>query len=122
MSRLYQAIPGVPPTPRNYQPFDGKLELVCKACGKKGKYPVGRIMIDPEVASRPTTDERMDEAVCFTGYFHCRSCGAGGPWELTTATRLMIIALMAEALEGPQEQARVHVTQMRLFDGTCVRN
>src|SRR5947209_984545 len=69
-----------PVTPVEFAPFESKLELVCKACGQKGKYRVGRIFIDPERALKPQESGGLTgDEVAFSGYFHCRHCGGGGP-------------------------------------------
>lgn len=108
-------------TPKDFPPFEGKLELRCTACGKKGKYSVGRIFIDPQRVATPDQEgERLEDSVGFTGYFHCRQCGAGGPWEFTATAKLQLMALVMEASWKPK-QARVVFGRAQLFDGTVIR-
>src|SRR5262249_6006634 len=101
-------------TPGDYRPYESKVELCCRACGKKGQYAVGRIFIDPETALREEKGKSLQEAVGFSGYFHCRHCGAGGPWDLTPSTLLLLMALQIEAQARPSE-ARIHMVRMHLF-------
>lgn len=109
-----------PVTPVEFAPFESKLELVCKACGQQGKYRVGRIFIDPERALKPHKSGGLTgDEVAFSGYFHCRHCGAGGPWEPTGATFALLLALLVEAQMAP-ERARIHFAQFQMFDGTVV--
>jgi hypothetical protein len=108
-------------TPAEFRPFESKVELLCKACGKKGKYVVGRIFIDPHRAPKPEEHgSAFAEGVCFTGYFHCRHCGAGGPWDLTPMSMVLLLALLVEAQANPR-QARIQLGELHLFDGTVIR-
>jgi hypothetical protein len=107
------------PTPDILTPIGMPLELQCGACGKKGSYPVGKLTVDPVVA-RSGDPDAMDQSFGFTGYFHCKHCGAGGPWHLTPTSRVMLVALMAEALHAP-DKARITLCRTTLFDGTILR-
>jgi hypothetical protein len=108
-------------TPNDFAPLEHKMELRCGACGKKGKYEVGRVFVDPTWAQQPEGARgSMDESVGFTGYFHCRGCGAAGPWQLTPGSRLQVMALMLGAVHDPGG-ARVHLARLTLFDGTVIR-
>lgn len=89
-------------TSKEFPLLEQKVELVCHQCGMKGKYDVGRIFLDPEiVGGRGQEEPRISEAVGFTGYFHCRHCGAGGPWDLPASTMLFLTALMLEVQLDP---------------------
>src|SRR5271165_127071 len=102
------ARPDVPVTPLDLAPYDGKLELVCKACGKTGKYDVGRICVDsPKGGKVAAVQVKQGDSVYFSGYFHCSSCGAGGPWGLPPLTQILLVALSLEAAAAP-EKARIH--------------
>ena len=39
----------VRPTPEDFEPVRTPVELRCVPCGRKGKYQVGRICLDPYV-------------------------------------------------------------------------
>src|SRR4051812_11929682 len=93
--------PGRTITPKDFKPYESKVELRCQACGKKGRYLVGRIFIDPERGLAQGPGRVPDEGVAFTGYFHCRACGAGGPWELTPQSLLLMTGLLLEATHNP---------------------
>src|SRR5437588_9728390 len=87
-------------TPEDFPPFEGKLRLVCRACGKTGQYAVGRIFIDPEqFRAADRLEPHYEDMVSFSGYFHCRHCGAGGPWEFPrrTVTQLQLLMILAAA-------------------------
>ncbi len=78
------------------------LSLTCGACGKSGKYHVGTVMLDPTIAG--SSDEgSFSDAIAFTGYFRCRSCGAGGPWELPDHTFTYLMAMAAVAALGAED-------------------
>jgi hypothetical protein len=118
---------GVPtPTERHITATDlpalpGKLELTCKACGKWGRYEVGRVCLDPDAMGRATGEQHwVEEAVCFSGYFRCRACNAAGPWGLRPMTymRLAALAMLAHQNQG---QPLVTIARPQLFDGTLVR-
>ena len=48
--------------------------------GKTGKYHVGRICVDPPKGGKlAAVQVKQEDSVYFSGYFHCNSCGAGGP-------------------------------------------
>src|SRR5947209_937942 len=89
------------PTPDIHEPLGPPLGLRCGACGRKGKYHVGRIYLDPGLA-KEGDPEWVNKAFCFTAYFHCKHCKAGGPWELTGPAKLMLLALLAEATFAPE--------------------
>jgi uncharacterized protein YecA (UPF0149 family) len=108
------------PTPAEFEPAGIPLELRCAACGKAKPYPVGRVIVDPEVMAEKTPGG-IDDAFGFTGYFHCAYCQAGGPWELTPLSRLALLALLAEAVQSKGRHARIHFVKMVLFDGTASR-
>lgn len=76
------------------------IALICTACGATGKYKVGTVTIDP-VAAR--SSDGIEHAIGFTGYFRCRKCDAGGPWELTGDTMLRLMALIIAATEEVEE-------------------
>lgn len=87
-----------------------ELALDCGACGERGRYRAGRVLIDPE---RLRGDP--DGSVAFTGVFGCRRCGAEGPWKLPTMTR---IALLGKLIAKRDD---VIAGKLVLFDGTTVR-
>jgi tetratricopeptide (TPR) repeat protein len=78
------------------------LPLVCGACGALGRYNVGTVTLDPTVAKSPDRDA-IEKAVGFTGYFRCRKCDAGGPWELPPETVVYLTALALTALSGIED-------------------
>lgn len=72
------------------------LALICGACGASGRYDVGTVTLDPVVAKSSDPDATR-KAIGFTGYFRCRACEAGGPWELPIETIAYLTALAAVA-------------------------
>ena len=108
-------------TPREFPAFEGRVELRCRACGKTGKYQVGRIFIDPgQLPDSGTAKPKYEDMVSFSGYFHCRRCGAGGPWEFPPRTVTQLQLLMLLATRNPN-LARVCFIRAQLFDGTFTR-
>ncbi len=94
------------------------MELKCGACEKKGKYFVGRVVYDP--SREDESEAGMDEGFGFTRYIRCKKCGAGGPWQLTTTSKLQLMALTMKAIGSP-EDSQLSLGQMHLFDGTVTR-
>lgn len=82
--------------------LDKPLSLVCGACGASGRYDVGKVTIDPRVIGSPDRDT-IEEAVGFTGYFRCRKCDAGGPWELPSETILRLTGMAVAAVSGMED-------------------
>jgi hypothetical protein len=103
---------------QNFEPLDLPMELRCGVCQRKGEYPVGRVLVDPD--GRRKDKDWLDESFGFSGYFHCKHCGAGGPWHLTPASERMLMVLLLEALDSPQH-ARVILGKLTMFDGTFSR-
>ncbi|MBY0229677.1 MAG: SEC-C domain-containing protein [Gemmataceae bacterium] len=95
------------------------MELRCGHCHRAAEYPVGRLFIDPDRLAANAL-EALDEAFGVSGYFHCRSCGEGGPWHLTPSSKLLLTTLLVEARAYP-ERARIHLAKLVLFDGTLSR-
>jgi tetratricopeptide (TPR) repeat protein len=101
------------------QPEDSvELFLECRECGRKGRYRVGGVTLDPALVLRPSNDPRsFDAAVGFTGYFVCRQCGSYGPWNLTTHALLVVSAMLAAG----HGKAPFFMGQQQLYDGTVIR-
>jgi tetratricopeptide (TPR) repeat protein len=78
------------------------MSLVCGACGAPGKYNVGTVTLDPSFAKSPD-DDAIEKAVGFTGYFRCRKCDAGGPWELPDETAMYVMAMALGAMAGMED-------------------
>ncbi len=117
--------PSQPPhrvvTPQEFPPFEGQVALRCQACGKTAKYAVGRIFVDPQqLRASDSQKPKYEDMVSFTGYFHCRRCGAGGPWEFPPRTVMQLQLLMVLATQKPAA-ADVHFSRVQLFDGTFIR-
>src|SRR5687767_15280169 len=107
-----------PKTPLEYEEFDSQLELSCRNCGKKGKFSVGRIFVDPATMLKVHAKEASyEEAVYFSGHFCCKKCGLGGPWDLPPRTQLRLTALMVLA-HGQKSVLPIHYGALHLFDGT----
>ena len=91
-----------------------KLRLVCRACGQRHTYDVGRIFLWKN-------DDRDDPAMrgyAFSNYFHCRDCGSAGPWEVDDYLKLLGWTLRAHFGGGDRG---VTWTTPKLFDGTLVQ-
>ena len=98
-----------------------KLTLICGNCGRKGKYGVGRVLIDPDwVRHSPEDHASFDEAVSYSGIFFCKHCGADGPWKIPMMTRLGLLAMLAIS-SSERGKFGVQIGQLQMFDGTVVR-
>ncbi len=107
------------PTLRELPAYEMPLDLVCGACKKRGRYRVGTVVVAPEFVKRGP-DEPIDAYVGFTGYFRCRRCDAGGPWELTNATRARLLALLCLHAMG-DDDLPILIGETRTFDGRSFR-
>ncbi len=90
------------------------LPLVCGVCGKRGKYDVGTVVIDP-IAARSSASDCIEKSIGFSGYFRCRKCDAGGPWLPTPQSKIIIMALMMEITSGA-EGVPLNLGVMATFD------
>jgi SEC-C motif-containing protein len=117
MKKRFATKEGVLTTPLEYEPLAGTLELKCRACGKVGDYPVGRVWINPSKMCKDFDKILVEEAVFFSGYFHCSECGRGGPWELTQCSEIRLGVLFMIEVDKPGESG-IQFGEMRLFDGT----
>ena len=95
------------------------LPLVCGACGALGRYNVGTVTLDPRIAKSPDRDA-IDKATGFTGYFRCRKCGAGGPWELPHETVAYVTVMMVAVLSKIEDAPLVFGCSAT-FDGQVFR-
>ncbi|WP_409252084.1 tetratricopeptide repeat protein [Bacillus sp. SCS-153A] len=85
--------------------------VTCKVCGRKGKYDVGLVVVNPDF-------QRIDEDsryIQLTGYFRCKHCNAAGEWEDSTDIKMLAVTAMVapEMMEG-----RCQVGKNALYDGT----
>jgi hypothetical protein len=100
--------------------LERKLSLICGHCERKGKYHVGRVLLDPaRLRAFEAGEAQFEEAVSFSGIFFCKHCGAGGPWKIPFTTSLALLALLKFSSE-PGEYG-VQLGQLQLFDGTRLR-
>lgn len=80
-----------------------EMTMRCGQCGKTGKYNVGIIAVSLE---NPKAKQLM-------GYFRCKHCNAGGPWEESSE----IYLLLTSALLAPEIDLPVHFGELGLADG-----
>ncbi|HVJ47909.1 tetratricopeptide repeat protein [Desulfitobacterium sp.] len=116
------ANPSVSSLPGNYahkiaQTMDEAIEpkpkniysLTCRNCGRKGKYDLGKIVVDPEKYRDDSSEQNSDtdkmtsnlEGFQFTGYFRCHHCNSAGEWLIPSYTKTMLqVAVMSEVLSS----------------------
>jgi hypothetical protein len=104
--------------PLDVEPLPFPLELRCRPCGRKGSYSVGRIFLNSDWMKKD--EDWLNRSFGFSGYIRCTHCNAGGPWDLTPSSTRALLALSMEAMSSP-ENARIHLAECRLFDGTVIR-
>ena len=117
------ADPSVPRkgTIADYPKFEQEVALACRACGKKGKYEVGRIFVDPELIGKPNDPaEPIEEAFYFSAVFHCKHCGGDGPWEFPPETKTQLLAFLVVGVHD-RTQRQIQLGRIQLFDGTIAR-
>ncbi len=95
------------------------LSLVCGVCGASGRYKVGTVMVDPTVAE-PSEPDSMEKDVGFSGYFRCRKCDAGGPWDLPDGTKAHVAAMLLAHVAGMEDVPLV-IGAMATFDKKTFR-
>ena len=98
-----------------------RLRLSCDGCGATGRYSVGTVLLDPAAGKALARDPGggLESAFGFTGYFRCRTCGAGGPWSFPGETALFLAA--APVSWGLDDPESFRIARMALFDGTAVQ-
>ncbi|WP_099354884.1 tetratricopeptide repeat protein [Fredinandcohnia onubensis] len=84
--------------------------LKCKNCGRKGKYYVGLLIVNPDREKVGHSDY-----IQFSGYFRCKHCNAAGNWEESTEIK---ISIMSSLISPNMLQNRIQIGVNRLFDGT----
>ncbi|WP_421381690.1 tetratricopeptide repeat protein [Bacillus salacetis] len=85
--------------------------LTCKACGRKGKYDVGLVVVNPDFQK----EDEVSSYLQLTGYFRCKHCNAAGEWKDSNDIKMLALT----AMMGPEMMSdRCHVGQNSLFDGT----
>lgn len=88
------------PQPKN------EMMMTCTQCGRSGNYDIGVVAV--EISAQRTKKSQQ-----LTGYFRCKHCNAGGPWE--TSTHLYM--LMMAAILAPEKNLPVHIGVIQLSDG-----
>ena len=108
------------------------MDLICGACGNRGSYEVGSLMMSPRVvedglrsARRSGREpdwlfERLGDYIGFTRYFRCHGCDAGGPWKLTDVAIFDVMALMF-ALDCGEDDCGLYIAENCMSDGKIVR-
>lgn len=94
------------------EPIHQKNEfmLKCKSCGRKGKYDIGLVFINPDKEKLAQYDYLQ-----FSGYFRCKHCNAAGNWEESMDIKMLTLS----ALVAPDLlKDRCHIGTNRLFDGS----
>lgn len=101
-------------TPDEFPPVSQKLAIVCRTCGQRHTYDVGRIF----VWKNDDSDDPAMRGYAFGNYFHCRDCGSAGPWEAADYLKLLAWTLRASIGGG---EGRATWCTPQLFDGTIVQ-
>ncbi|EQD58810.1 Tetratricopeptide TPR_2 repeat protein, partial [mine drainage metagenome] len=60
--------------------------LICTNCGRKGKYDIGALVVNPH------NPDPFSSLQC-TGYFRCKHCNAAGGWDMPPLVGMQIIGL-----------------------------
>jgi tetratricopeptide (TPR) repeat protein len=100
-----------------------KHELTCTACGKRGQYNLGTIVVDMEkfLKRNDSFDSVWNKAFQCTGYFRCRHCNSAGNWQLSKQTLLFLnITVMTHAMTG-MKQDEVVIGKTGTYDGKTFR-
>ncbi|WP_077302117.1 tetratricopeptide repeat protein [Virgibacillus pantothenticus] len=87
--------------------------LTCNSCGRKGKYDVGMMVINPDL-------DNITENIQTTGYFRCKHCNEAGDWKLPNEFYLRsTVDLLSKSMDGdfPIEGVCT-IGENRLYDGS----
>lgn len=80
-----------------------EMMMRCEQCGKTGKYNIGVVAISIE---NPKSKQ-------LSGYFRCKHCNAGGPWEEPLDLQMLAMT----AVLAPDRNLPVHFGEIALSDG-----
>lgn len=111
---------------------ENKHVLTCEACGQRGEYDLGKVILHPEpfhLISNPpagVVDEvknlaqsvlDVDGHFQVTGYFRCKHCG-GGEWSFGDEFKIFLMAAILESsMTGFGDASVVQFARNQLFDG-----
>lgn len=90
--------------------------LICKSCGRKGKYDVGLLVLNVD---KKTKIENILDNIQMTGYFRCKHCNAAGNWELPTS--LLMLSMVNALPLGNGTPKGSAIGKSLLFDGSWHR-
>lgn len=95
-----------------------KRMLVCKACGRKGQYDLGLVVIDPVVGKLQEQNSSFDmvEHIQCTGYFRCMHCNHAGEWSFPSDFSLFLTTALLVRL-AKQENEKVTFGTLQMSDG-----
>lgn len=85
--------------------------LSCPSCGRKGKYDIGALVVNP-------ADPDLFATMQCTGYFRCKHCNAAGDWDMPPWISMRIIGsalMLGSAAERTDD--RVIFGSAPLYDG-----
>ena len=110
---------------------ENKQRLTCRVCGKRGKYDLGMIAVNPELfqienpfAHSGNEEEDLGQAslnlndyIQFTGYFRCKHCN-GGEWSFGNDFMLFIMAfILQHGVTDDDDKLVVQLGHLQSFDG-----
>ena len=85
--------------------------LTCRSCGRKGKYDVGLMLINPEEMEDPVS------SIQTTGYFRCKYCNDAGNWKMPSKFLITSIAgVVADGSFGMKNKCEIG--KSLLYDGS----
>ncbi|WP_299093872.1 type IV pilus biogenesis/stability protein PilW [uncultured Metabacillus sp.] len=90
--------------------------LICKSCGRKGKYDVGMLVVNVDKEKNP---DNISDTIQMTGYFRCKHCNDAGNWELPT--NLLMFTMFSALPLGNSGQKQSTIGKNLLFDGSWHR-
>ena len=98
-----------------------RLELGCTKCGHTYEYPVGQVLLHPDLEK--CRREGWD-GVTLGRIIVCKGCGAEDAYELTAHAHVALSAEMVHLAADPPDhpaEAPIVIAEGRLWDGTVHR-
>lgn len=95
---------------KRHQP-ENVVMLRCPDCGRKGKYNIGALVVNPH-------DPDPFPSLQCTGYFRCKHCNAAGDWDFPPLLSMQIIgsAFIRDSAEEWTDD-RIIFGRAPLYDG-----
>jgi tetratricopeptide (TPR) repeat protein len=108
--------------PRNHS---NEQYLICKHCGKKGKYDLGMVLLDSQsyldnekVTGEYNNRDAIMDHIQATGYFRCKHCNGASHWN--TGSPMLVFSILGGCMNDRHDGV-FSTGKLQLYDGTFPR-